>query len=163
MNNFRNNKSIKSGLSFGFTSGVITTLGLILGLSASTESKLAIIGGILTIAFADAMSDSLGIHVSQESEGIKRQKEPWLAAFSTFITKLISALTFVVPFLLLPIFSAVIACVIWGLFLLVLFSYTLAKETNEKPFLVIREHVSISIIVIIVSTLIGEMLKKYFG
>lgn len=163
MDNIRNNKSIISGLSFGFTSGVITTLGLILGLSASTESKLAIIGGILTIAFADAMSDSLGIHVSQESEGIKRRKEPWLAAISTFITKLVSAMTFVVPFLLLPIFPAVISCVIWGLFLLIFFSYTLARETDEKPIEVIREHVSISIIVIMVSTLIGELLKKYFG
>ena len=59
--------SIKKGLGFGLTSGIITTLGLIIGLSAGTHSKIAVIGGILTIAFADALSDSLGIHISEES------------------------------------------------------------------------------------------------
>jgi len=157
------NKSILSGMSFGFTSGVITTLGLILGLNASTESKLAIIGGILTIAFADAMSDSLGMHVSQESAGKVKQSNLWWAAISTFLTKLLSALTFVVPFLLLPTATAVIVCIVWGLFLLTVFSYTLAIETKEKPAAVIREHVSISVVVIIASTVIGELLKKYFG
>jgi len=157
------NKSILSGMSFGFTSGVITTLGLILGLNASTESKLAIIGGILTIAFADAMSDSLGMHVSQESAGQVRKSNLWWAAISTFLTKLLSALTFVGPFILLPTTTAVIVCIVWGLFLLTVFSYTLAIETKEKPAAVIREHVSISVVVIIASTIIGELLKKYFG
>lgn len=156
-------KSIFTGASFGFTSGVITTLGLILGLNASTESKLAIIGGILTIAFADAMSDSLGIHVSQESEGHIRKRYLWVAALATFVTKLISALTFAVPFLFLPTLTAVWVSIVWGLILLTIFSYTLAKETKEKPSEVIREHVSISIVVIVVSTAIGELLKKYFG
>jgi len=55
-------------MSFGLTSGIITTLGLIVGLHSGTHSKLAVIGGILTIAMADALSDALGIHVSEESE-----------------------------------------------------------------------------------------------
>lgn len=37
-----------------------------IGLMAGTHSKLAVLGGILTIAIADAMSDALGIHISQE-------------------------------------------------------------------------------------------------
>ena len=44
-------RSIKKGLGFGLASGVITTLGMMVGLNASTGSKLAIIGGIIT-AFA---------------------------------------------------------------------------------------------------------------
>lgn len=159
----RHNKSIVSGVSFGFTSGVITTLGLILGLNATTESKLAIIGGILTIAFADAMSDSLGMHVSQESEGHLAKRGLWLSAISTFLTKLVSALTFAIPFLFLGTQLAVVVCVMWGIFLLTIFSYSLALETKEKPFDVIREHVSISLVVIIATTLIGNLLKKYFG
>ena len=60
--------SFRVGMSFGLTSGIITTLGLIVGLHSGTHSKLAVIGGILTIAMADAFSDALGIHVSEESE-----------------------------------------------------------------------------------------------
>jgi hypothetical protein len=60
--------SIKKGFSFGLTSSIITTLGLIVGLHSSTHSKLIIVGGILIIAVADALSDALGIHISEEAE-----------------------------------------------------------------------------------------------
>ncbi len=56
------------GISFGLTSGIITTLGMIVGLHAGTHSRLAVIGGVLTIAIADAFSDALGIHISEESQ-----------------------------------------------------------------------------------------------
>ena len=52
-------QSLKTGFSFGLTSGVITTLGLMVGLNAGTHSRLAVIGGIVTIAVADALSDAL--------------------------------------------------------------------------------------------------------
>ena len=42
------------GVSFGLTSGIITTLGMMVGLNFSTGSKLVVLGGILTIAIADA-------------------------------------------------------------------------------------------------------------
>jgi len=58
-------ESIKTGISFGLASGVITTLGLMTGLNAGTKSELAVIGGILVIAIADALSDSVGIHISE--------------------------------------------------------------------------------------------------
>lgn len=69
--------SIRKGLGFSLTSGIITTLGLIIGLNAGTGSKIVIIGGILTIAIADALSDSLGVHMSEES-GSKRTKKIYL-------------------------------------------------------------------------------------
>ncbi|MBW2265656.1 MAG: hypothetical protein JRF28_05735, partial [Deltaproteobacteria bacterium] len=53
--------ALKTGLSFGLTSGTITTLGLMVGLHSGTHSKLVVLGGILTIAIADAFSDALGI------------------------------------------------------------------------------------------------------
>ena len=70
-------KSIKKGFSFGLTSGIITTLGLIVGLYSITESKLAVIGGILVIAIADAFSDAMGIHVSEESDIRNSKREVW--------------------------------------------------------------------------------------
>ena len=51
--------SLKVGFSFGLTSGIITTLGLMVGLHSGTNSKIAVIGGVLTIAIADAFSDAL--------------------------------------------------------------------------------------------------------
>ena len=62
------NKGARSGVYFGATSGVITTVGLIAGLYAGTESVVAVLGGILVIAVADAMSDALGMHIAQEAD-----------------------------------------------------------------------------------------------
>ena len=47
------NKGARTGIFFGATSGVITTIGLIVGLHAGTQSMVAVLGGILVVAFAD--------------------------------------------------------------------------------------------------------------
>ena len=57
-------ESVKKGFGFGLTSGVITTLGMMVGLNASTGSRTAVIGGIIAIAIADAFSDAVGMHIS---------------------------------------------------------------------------------------------------
>lgn len=67
-------KSYKTGISFGLVSGVLTTLGLLVGLGVGTQSREVIIGGILTIAVADALSDAFGVHLSQESSGENSKK-----------------------------------------------------------------------------------------
>jgi hypothetical protein len=84
-------------MSFGLTSGVITTLGLLVGLSAGTSSRTAVVAGILTIAVADSLSDALGIHMSEESEGVHAPREVWVATLATFGAKLVMALTFATP------------------------------------------------------------------
>ena len=89
--------SFKTGLSFGLTSGVITTLGLMVGLHSGTHSRTVVIGGIVTIAIADAMSDALGIHVSEESKNSDPTRHVWEATVATFVAKFVIAMTFVVP------------------------------------------------------------------
>ena len=106
--------SIQVGLSFGLTSGVITTLGLVVGLAAGTASRLAVLGGIVTIAVADSLSDALGIHVAEESESIHTQREIWASTLATFASKLVMALSFAVPVLVFDLATAVIASVAWG-------------------------------------------------
>ena len=67
------------------------------GLYSGTYSTMVVIAGILTIAIADAFSDSLGIHISKETTNEYSTKEVWEATISTFITKFCVAMTFVVP------------------------------------------------------------------
>jgi len=155
--------SLKIGLSFGLTSGVITTLGLMVGLNAGTGSKLVVIGGILTIAIADAFSDALGIHVSEESENKHTPKEIWTATLSTFFAKLIFALTFIVPVLLYDLPRAILISVIWGLSTLCFFSYGMAKEQNENPLKVVLEHLVIALVVITATYYVGNWISRVFG
>ena len=63
------------GCGFGITSGTITTLGLIAGLHSGTHSKLAILVGIIVLAVADALSDAICIHISEETENEHTTRE----------------------------------------------------------------------------------------
>ena len=76
------------GIGFGLTSGAITTLGLIVGLHSGTQSELAVMAGVVVLAFADALSDAVGIHVSEEAEGEHSPEELWESALLTFVSKL---------------------------------------------------------------------------
>ncbi|MBN2884624.1 hypothetical protein JXE04_01740 [Patescibacteria group bacterium] len=157
------NKSLLAGLGFGLTSAVITTLGLMIGLNASTGSKLAVIGGILTIAFADAFSDALGVHVSKETEEGAIAKEVWAATGFTFLFKLIFALTFLIPVLLLPLATAIIVSIIWGLSILSILSFCLAKSQGQSRWESLGEHLGVAIIVLILSNTIGRYIAHYFN
>ena len=150
------NHSVKTGISFGLTSGVITTMGLMVGLNSGTHSRLAVLGGILTIAVADAFSDALGIHIAEESENTHTSWEIWQATIATLISKFLFALTFAVPVLLLDLSTAVAVSVVYGLTVLAVLSYFLARDQKENPMKVIAEHLGIAVAVIVITHLTGK-------
>jgi VIT1/CCC1 family predicted Fe2+/Mn2+ transporter len=156
-------QSLKTGFSFGLTSGVITTLGLMVGLHAGTHSRLAVIGGIVTIALADALSDALGIHIAEESKNNKNVSEIWESTIATFLAKFLIALTFVVPVLLLPLEEAMTVSVGWGLALLAVLSYFLAQAQQIPPWKVIMEHVVIGISVIAITHYVGDWIHSVWS
>lgn len=154
--------SYLKGLSFGLTSGIITTLGMMVGLYSGTNSKLAVLGGILTIAIADAFSDALGIHISEESESHRTQKEVWESTFATFIAKLVFALTFVIPVLMFNLKEAVFVSIAWGLFLLGGISFFMARARKEAAWKVIGEHWIIALLVIFITNWLGRWIALTF-
>jgi len=155
--------SLKTGLSFGLTSGIVTTLGLMVGLHSGTHSKLVVMGGILTIAIADAFSDALGIHISEESENKHMTKEIWESTIFTFFFKFIFALTFIIPVLLLKLSTAIVVSVIWGLSALSILSLGIAKKQKVKPWKVVVEHLIIALVVIVITHYVGDWIASTFS
>ncbi len=153
----------RTGLFFGATSGVITTLGLITGLNAGTHSVTAVLGGIFVIAVADAMSDALGIHLAEEANPNATTQHIWSATISTFLNKFIFAISFAVPLLLLPLDQAVIASLLWGMLVIIVLSYFLARAQKASPILIVAEHLGIAILVVVLSHLIGEWVSRTFN
>jgi VIT1/CCC1 family predicted Fe2+/Mn2+ transporter len=147
--------SFKTGLSFGLTSGVITTLGLMVGLHAGTRSRTVVIGGIVTIAIADAMSDALGIHVSEESKNSGPTRQIWEATVATFMAKFVIAMTFVAPVVTRPLNQAIVISVIWGLLLLAVLSFFVARAQAIPPWKVIGEHLLIALCVVVMTYVVG--------
>jgi VIT1/CCC1 family predicted Fe2+/Mn2+ transporter len=156
-------QSVKTGLSFGLTSGVITTLGLLVGLHAGTHSRVAVIGGIITIAVADALSDAMGIHLAEESKNNGSELEIWEATLATFAAKFVIAMSFVLPVILLPLDQAVLVSIGWGLGLLMLLSYGLAKAQRIAPWKVIAEHGAIALLVVVATHFLGEWIRRTLG
>lgn len=160
---FLKRDGVRTGLYFGAASGVITTLGLITGLRSGTHSVTAVLGGILVIAVADSMSDALGIHLAEESNPDVDHEHVWYATISTFITKFVFAISFAVPLLILPLGPAVAVSIVWGLFVIVVLSYFVARAQGESPLPIIAEHSGIAILVIVLSHFIGVWVANTFG
>jgi VIT1/CCC1 family predicted Fe2+/Mn2+ transporter len=155
--------SLRKGISFGLTSAVITTLGLMVGLHSGTHSKMVVIAGILTIAIADAFSDALGIHVSEEAENKHTVKQIWGATIATFLTKFLFAISFMVPVLFLCLSNAIIVSLIWGMSILFVLSYIIARSQGEPPFKIIGEHLMIALVVIAITHWVGDWLSTLGG
>ena len=153
--------SIKRGLGFGLASGTITTLGLIIGLNSGTGSRAVILGGILVIAVADALSDALGMHISEESEKNAKAKDVWESTVSTFLFKFIVALTFVIPILLLNLQVAIVVSILWGLILLSAFSFYVARDRGMNPLHAVMEHIVIAAVVIVVTNFVGRWVASF--
>ena len=154
--------SFRKGFSFGLTSGIITTLGLIVGLYSSTSSDIAVIGGILIIAIADAMSDAFGVHISEEAENKHTSREVWESTAATFFSKFVFALTFILPILIFSLDTAIIVSVFWGFFLIAIFSFYLAKLQKKNSIKIVTEHLLIAITVVILTYYIGELIAIIF-
>jgi len=156
-------ESLKTGFCFGLTSGIITTLGLMVGLNSGTGSKLAVIGGILTIAVADAFSDALGIHISEEAENVHSTREVWEATVFTFASKFLVASTFIVPVLLFDLTFAVVLSLVWGFFVLGVLSIFFARDQEKDAWKVVAEHLLILAVVVIATDLVGGWIGAKFG
>ncbi len=161
----RYSHQLVTGVSFGITSGVITALGMIVGLYSATYSKLAVVAGTITMAIADGLADGAGQHISEEAEIEKgeakhTQKEIWLTTLFTFLSVCGSILSFIPFFLIFPMKIAIFVGIGWGMLLLVVFNYMMAKTKKENAFVVIAEHVALAAFVIVVSYFVGDLIGK---
>jgi VIT1/CCC1 family predicted Fe2+/Mn2+ transporter len=156
-------ETLLKGVGFGLTSGVITTVGVIVGLHAGTHSRLAVLAGMIVLAIADALSDAIGIHVSEEAEGEHATKEIWEATLFTFSSKFAFTLSFVPLIVLLELSTAILSSVAWGLFLIVIISFYTAKYQGRNMYRAVAEHLIATVLVILVAHYVGDVIYGLFG
>jgi VIT1/CCC1 family predicted Fe2+/Mn2+ transporter len=130
------------------------------GLDSGTHSRTVVVGGILTIAIADAMSDALGMHIAEESKNNGVVSEIWESTIATFGAKFLIALTIVVPVLLLSLEEAMTVSVMWGILLLAVLSYLLARAQQILAWKVIAEHLVTGVNVITSTHYVGDWIHS---
>jgi vacuolar iron transporter family protein len=148
--------------SMGATAAIITSMGLVAGLNQGDGAKTGIITGLLIIAIADNISDSLGIHIYKESEGASR-RDINSTTFGNFIVRLFLAFTFVAIVLLFSSSTAFIFSSVWGLVLLAILSYFIAKRRKTSSLREVVWHLGVALMVIAGSKVLGNLILKTIG
>lgn len=156
-------RAVLSGMGFGLTSGVITTIGLMVGLFSAIQSKMVIIGGIVSVAIANSSSDALGMHISKEAENMHSKKQKLSATASTLLSELILTLSFIIPILLFDLKTAIIISIVYGMLVLTILSFNIANKNKENPLSVIFEHLILAIAIVIITYYVGKFVSLYFS
>ncbi|UCD26671.1 MAG: hypothetical protein JSV75_00635 [Candidatus Bathyarchaeota archaeon] len=157
-----------TAISFGLTTAVITSLGMIVGMHSATSSRLAVVAGIVIMAFADGLSDAVSLHTAEEAEVEEEEskhtaKEIWLTTLLAFISVSGFTLTFAIPILFLPSYSAIVVAIVWGMLLLILLNLYIAKIRKENPMKLLLEHIFLAVVVIVISYFVGNLTAVAFG
>jgi VIT1/CCC1 family predicted Fe2+/Mn2+ transporter len=149
-------------ISFGVTSAIVTSLAFIVSLSGNTKPQMPIIGSLIVFAVADNISDSLGIHIFQESD-LKKTGTVNASTVSNFLSRFLVILSFVALVYLLPIQLAVIISVVWGVSMLMTLTYLIAVERETKPLPAMIQHLVIATLVIAGSLLLRSWTINFFN
>lgn len=148
------------GITFGLASGVLTTLGMIIGINAATSSRTAIIASILTIAISDSLSDALGMYLSEESRLDEQKQSVKIISLFTFLGRFFFSAIFLIPFIFLPIVSAVKISVVFGVLLIAIASIIIARRRKEPIIKTTLMYIFWVIIVITLSYFIGTTVNS---
>lgn len=145
--------------SFGGTGAIVTNMGLIIGFYEATVTKAMMLTGLLIVAIADNLTDSLSIHIYQESEQLE-EGEAFRATLANFAVRLGLSLSFVFLVAVLPIGVVTVASIIWGMFLLIGLTYLVARSRKRPVLSEIWKHVAVAVAVIFISKIIGHISLK---
>ncbi|HEX7604981.1 MAG TPA: hypothetical protein VF316_25365 [Polyangiaceae bacterium] len=149
-----------TGFSFGGTAAIVTSMGVIVGFSASTVAKGPIVSSLLIVALADNISDSLSIHLYQESENLD-VRAAFRATLTNFAARLVVSLSFVALVLVLPRNLLAGAALGWGMLLLGVLSYVLARARKVSAWREVAKHLLIAAIVVVVSRVSAALILAY--
>ena len=144
-------------LSFGGPAAIVTSMALIVGLDAATAAKTTVVTGLLIIGIADNLTDSLSVHIYQESERMA-ESQALRTTVANFLTRIAVSLSFIALFSLLPTSTAIYVCVIWGFALLSGLSYLLARVRRASAISEVWKHSAVAFVVIALSKAIGVWL-----
>lgn len=146
--------------SFGGTAAIVTSVGLIVGFGAAAVSRATIVNGLLIIALADNISDSLSIHIYQESENLEA-RAAFRATLTNFIARLLVSMSFVAIVLLLPPWIVTVASLAWGVLLLGALTLGVARLRNVSPWREVLKHIVVALAVVAVSRVLGGWIAAH--
>jgi hypothetical protein len=147
-------------ISFGAASAIVTSMGMIVGFGTAGVSSPTIIAGLLIVGLADNLTDSLSIHIYQESERLE-QRAAFRATIGNFAARLIISLSFVFLALMFSTAAMILICLVWGALLLATLTWFVAKNQNANVVTEALKHLAVAAVVIGASLATGTFINAY--
>lgn len=149
-----------SRISFGGTAAIVTSMALIAGLDAARAGRAGMISALLIAAVADNLTDSLSVHMYQESQRLE-QKEVFLGTLTNFGTRLLVCLSFVLIVAFFPARIAAAGGLFWGMALLLMLTFLLARYRQVSALSEIAKHLGVAVFIIFVSKQVGQWIALH--
>jgi VIT1/CCC1 family predicted Fe2+/Mn2+ transporter len=137
----------QQGIAFGTMDGVVNILGVLLSLSIATDSRLAVIAGVLAAGLANALANSSGFYVSEETEGLYTEKEIIIATIIAFASSFGSALLVLLPIFLINLVTGVWISILIGIILLFVVGYFFSHVDKKRAIKIGLKYIAIGLIV----------------
>lgn len=151
------------GAAFGIMSGVITILGVLIGLSVTGVKSIASMG-IVIVGVADAFSDAAGMYVSEESEGMHKFWELFRSAAFTFAGKISMLVVLLVPVLLLNLWTGVLVSAAVGITIVAGLGLFIGRKKHLPGKIKMAvKYALIAMAIAIISYYIGGFAQNFFG
>jgi predicted adenylyl cyclase CyaB len=147
-------------LTFGITSGILTTVGVLVGVNSATASQLSVIAAVTAIAVADSCSDAFGMYLAKVSERGASPRQAIRFALGTLAGKAVFPLTFIVPLLFLPLTVAVWVDLAWGGLALALLSAEQAVVEQQPVIRRIARNLGLALVIVANSALAGSLVAR---
>jgi len=157
------------GVAFGTMDGLITILGVVIGIASATESSGAVVIAGLVAGLANAFGNTFGFYASelaeraehiQENQHLSSMTETRRSTVLAFLHSLASTIVIVAPFGLLSLTSAMITSLILALILLFALGALVGKFSHASPWRFGFHYVLLGSAGAILSFLVGEIVRN---
>lgn len=149
---------------FGIEDALVSTTGVVAGLSTGVEEKSVIILGSLITVAVEALSMSAGSYLSEEAahqmqKNKKASPKLWLGALLMFLSYLLAGMIPVLPLFFLPIQYSALASIICAFFGLFTLGYIKGKVVHVAPTQSAIKMLLIGGMAVLVGSAVGWLLK----
>ena len=158
------NNDTRQGIFFGINSGVLTTVGVIAGISQTTTNPMFVVVSVLSLAISDCVGEAYGMYLSKKAEKISDNNfGPVVAMISMFIAKFLTVVCFLIPLLFawnLKYYKNLIWPVLYSAFMLIIIDIKLSKMRGEDVKKYLASHAVLLFVVVLSTRFIGQILSK---
>jgi predicted membrane protein (TIGR00267 family) len=157
------------GVAFGTMDGLITILGVVIGIATATQSSGAVVISGLVAGLANAFGNSFGFYASelaeraehiQENQHVSSMAETRRSTLLAFAHSLVSTIVIVAPFVLFSLTYAMTASLILALALLFALGGLVGKFSHASPWKFGIRYVLLGLAGAALSFVVGEVVRN---